>query len=506
MEYLKILATIKTGKNKETIYNDLKGETRGEIALSEVFEAFHIKNEELIKKILESKVIKDNGFIQMLRDSVRFSEEINKKFPRYIVSIILFGSWARGEAKKTSDYDLAVVIDDTDLRDMTRIEAKQRLFGIVNTTARRINKKFTIQAYLLTEFWEYLKKANPVIFTLLRDGVPLYDKGLFTPWKLLLKMGKITPTPEAIETFINSARLLDRQIESKLEEIVVENIYYLMLNPAQALLMLEGVNPPVYSETPGLLRKHFVSKRLMPKKYADWLDDIIKDRKRTEHEKMEISGKILDKHWTRAKQYLSFMEKLFDKIKKQKSKQMVREIEKAFEKSVKETLKGMGISTKDVYKGFREHIIRKGLVPKNYLEFLAYLKSLKKATTTGRIITEVELKKAKEEANNLFNLLTNIVEKRKIKPGKPIKFVAGRMQGELWIFKNKIFIITDLKHPEKGIFSGNLKKDGSFSTIKKSDILKLNQERKKHRGEVFLREKTLESLAEFLGKEIKIII
>ena len=34
-----------------------------------------------------------------------------------------------------------------------------------------------VQVYLLTEFWEKVKDAEPVIFTFIRDGVPLYDRG-----------------------------------------------------------------------------------------------------------------------------------------------------------------------------------------------------------------------------------------------------------------------------------------------------------------------------------------
>ncbi len=498
----KFLAVIKENGKEVGIFNDLKGAT-----LSEIFQAFHTKNEKLTKRVLESKIVNDEGFLQMLRTSHNFSTEINKKFPEYIISVIIFGSWARGEAKKTSDYDLAVVVDDTDLREMTRVEAKQRLFGIVNMTARKMDKKFTIQAYLLTEFWDYLKKANPVIFTLLRDGVPIYDRGLFVPWKLLLKMGKITPTPEAIETFISSSRLLGKQIESKLEEIVIENIYYLLLNPAQALLMLDGASPSTYSETAPLLKRTFVSKGIMPLKYVNWLSEIVQLRKDVEHKKKHISGKELDLHWKRAKEYLLFMEKLFEKLKKEKSKKDVDELEKAFEKTVKATLKSMGLkSGEGAYIAFRNHLVKKGLIPPGYLEFSNFLYSLKKTSKAGKIVTETELEKAREDANDLFNLMNSIVETRKIKPGKPVKFLSGKKQGEIWLLGNKIFIIKDIKHPEEPIFVAVLKKDGFFVEIKKTGIDRLNMERRKWKGKTILMEKTLESLADFIGNDIKIVL
>ena len=65
-----------------------------------------------------------------------------------------------------------------------------------------VKNKLSPNIYLLTEFWEGVKDANPIFYTFLRDGVPLYDRGGFLPWKLLLRMGKIKPTPESIDMFI----------------------------------------------------------------------------------------------------------------------------------------------------------------------------------------------------------------------------------------------------------------------------------------------------------------
>ena len=64
----------------------------------------------------------------------------------------------------------------------------------------------------------------------------------------------------------------------------------------------------------------------------------------------------------------------------------------------------------------------------------------------------------------------------------------------------------DLKHPEQIIHVATLKKNGSFVKTKKATIDKLNNERKKWKGETILMEKTLESLAIFMRAEIKIIL
>ena len=54
-----------------------------------------------------------------------------KKFEKYIVSYVLAGSLVQGRATKTSDIDVWVVIDDTDVKRMTRAELKDKLRAII---------------------------------------------------------------------------------------------------------------------------------------------------------------------------------------------------------------------------------------------------------------------------------------------------------------------------------------------------------------------------------------
>ena len=54
-----------------------------------------------------------------------------KKFERYVVSYVIAGSIVRGEASKTSDVDVFIIINDTDVKRMPRLELKERLRGII---------------------------------------------------------------------------------------------------------------------------------------------------------------------------------------------------------------------------------------------------------------------------------------------------------------------------------------------------------------------------------------
>ena len=127
-----------------------------------------------------------------------------KKFEKYIVAYVASGSLFRGDAT-SNDIDIFIVVDDTDVKRLSRMELRDRLYAIIRQMGQEaaqitgIKKMFHIQTYILTDFWESIKDASPVIYTFLRDGVPIFDRGIFMPWKLLLKNGRIKPSPEAID-------------------------------------------------------------------------------------------------------------------------------------------------------------------------------------------------------------------------------------------------------------------------------------------------------------------
>ena len=158
-----------------------------------------------------------------------------KKFEKYVLSYVAAGSLFRGE--KSRDIDVFIVVDDTDVKRMDRFELKDKLRAIIlgmGMDAEEITgvkKLFHVQVYILTDFWDSIKDANPVIFTFLRDGVPLYDRGLFMPWKLLLKMGRIKPSMEAIDVQMDIGEKLLERAKKRLLGIAAEDIYYTTLNP-----------------------------------------------------------------------------------------------------------------------------------------------------------------------------------------------------------------------------------------------------------------------------------
>ncbi len=359
------------------------------LPLTGLWQAMYDGKMSLLDTIITGEIHYDNGFLKSMKAATTLRIAVIKKFERYIMSVILFGSLAQGRAKEESDVDLAVIVDDTDLKNMSRDEARDRLLMMINQTAREIYPKFeTVQVYLLSHVWEWIKDASPVIFTIIRDGVPLFDKGLFAPWRLLLKTGKITPSAEAIERSQQSGRLLLKMVENDVNQAVSEKLYQAMLMPAQAALMLYGVMPMTYREAPQMLRDIFVKEeKILEEQYPAWLEEVIQVRKDLEHGTVKkISAEELGKQMKRAEDFQNRMDKLYDQIKKEKINDKLEELESLITKTVMTYLKNKGITAgKEAMDKFEE-LIRK-LSRKDLTEFMSNWTRIIKAKQSNRLTT-----------------------------------------------------------------------------------------------------------------------
>ena len=180
------------------------------IILSELWQNCYDAKYDYLVRIASGAPVYDTGMLAAIKISEIHKQMVLKKFEKYIVTYVLAGSLVQGKARPDSDIDVFVVIDDTDVKKMTRVELKDKLRAIIIGMGMEagemtgIRNKINIQVYILTDFWDNIKEANPIIFTFLRDGIPFYDRGIFMPWKQLLKMGKVKPSQEAIDIFMSS--------------------------------------------------------------------------------------------------------------------------------------------------------------------------------------------------------------------------------------------------------------------------------------------------------------
>ena len=92
------------------------------LIFSELWQSCYDAKYDLLNLVAISAPIFDKGMLAAIKISEIHKSMVLKKFEKYIVSYVLSGSLVRGEATKTSDIDVFIVIDDTDVKKMTRAE------------------------------------------------------------------------------------------------------------------------------------------------------------------------------------------------------------------------------------------------------------------------------------------------------------------------------------------------------------------------------------------------
>jgi predicted nucleotidyltransferase/uncharacterized protein (UPF0332 family) len=345
---------------------------------------------ELTGAIAMSFPIYDKGILGALRVAEIHKSLVLQKFEKYVVSYVVGGSLVRGDAIKTSDVDVFVIINDTDVKRMPRLELKERLRSIIYqyvaeaSALAGVKNKLSPQIYLLTDFWESVKDAHPVIFTFIRDGIPIYDRGTFMPWKALLKMGKLKPSPEAIDMFMSMGDKTVKMAKSSLLDIVIRDIYWGVTTPSQALLMLYGLPPPSPKQIVSDMKRIFVDKeKMLEKKYITILERVVGIYKDYEHEKIkEIKGAEIDKLVKDTEDYLKRLKELREQIEKRAQEKTIEQIYK----DVFELLKIMiGKKSQDkVILDFEKDFVKTGKFTPQHLRILRDVVNARKEFKKGK--------------------------------------------------------------------------------------------------------------------------
>lgn len=361
----------------------------------------------------------DKGFLGALRVAEIHRTLVLKKFEKYVTSYVIAGSLTRGEAKPTSDVDVFIIIDDTDVKRMPRFELKEKLRSVIfqyiqeATAIAGAKNPLNVQVYLLTEFWEAVKDAHPVMFTFIRDGVPLYDRGAFLPWKQLLRMGKIKPSPEATDMFMSSGDKLEENINRRIMDVAIMDIYWGTLTPSQGILMMYGLAPPTPKETVRLLREIFVEKeKILEAKYANIIEKIITYYKDAEHGKhKKLTGTELDKMTAEALDYIKRLKQLREQIEIRVQEKSIEQVYKDVFGMIQSILKTK--TEKETLDKFEREYVKTGKFPHRFLdgirqivrtkaEFQKLMKDKKKKITAKEII---EIENARKTALEITNTL-----------------------------------------------------------------------------------------------------
>lgn len=354
----------------------------------------------------------DTGILGALRVAEIHKSLVLQKFERYVVSYVIGGSLVRGEAVPTSDVDVFIIINDTDVKRMPRLELKERLRGIIYqyvaeaSALANVKNKLSPQIYLLTDFWESVKDAHPVIFTFIRDGIPIYDRGTFMPWKALLRMGKLKPSPEAIDMFMSMGDKTVKRVKSTLLDVVINDIYWGITTPSQALLMLYGLPPPTPKHLVTEMKRIFVDKeKMLEKRYINILEKIVGIYKDYEHEKIkEISGEEIDKIVKDTEDYLKRLKELREQIEKRTQEKTIEQIYKDVFMLLKTMCKNK--SQEGIINEFEEQFVKKGKFSPQHLRILKDIVHSRAEFKKGKS----DVHKVDEARKNASILINDIIE------------------------------------------------------------------------------------------------
>ncbi len=514
-ELLKEKSELDTELQKITS-STLKNEEVNLLLLDELWDMCLKSKYEILSMIAMGEIVYDTGMLSALKLAEVHKMKVLQKFEKYVVSYVIGGSLIRGTDVEGSDIDTYVVIDDTDVTRLTSSELKTRLMSMIYQFAHEasqitgIKREFQIQVYVLTDMWNSIKNAHPVIFTFLRDGIPLYDRGMFAPWKLLLKKGKITPSPEAVDQYTKSGKQLLERTKAKLKEIAQEDFFWATCTPTQGALMMAGIPPGAPKEVAAQLEETFVKPGLLEKKYLSIWKQIVDLRKGIEYGKIkDVDASTIQEMFPLVEKYLERLDKLMDTLEDSKIKEAIDDLyEKSFEESCA-ALSMIGISKvckKDIIPLFTKNLVNKKLAPTRYIDILKKIQDLKKSkNSTRQQIASLEFEQS-QLIRDIYDMIRankgTKIEKYKVN----VEYNKGKGSASLWLLGDKAFIVSEEKGKSK-IKEYKLTKSGELQYSKMSSLAEMDKVVSKFSEKpTIMTKKTIDSLKKILADDMKIVI
>lgn len=413
---------------------------------------------DLMDAVAQGFPLYDKAFLGALRVASIHKTLVLRKFDKYVASYVIAGSLVRGTASKDSDVDVFVVIDDTDVKRMSRVELLERLRGMIHQYIQEasglagVKNILNVQVYLLTDFWQSVKDAHPVMFTFIRDGIPLYDRGTFIPWKLLLKMGKIKPSSEAIDLYMKQGDQTEDFVKRRLLDAMVD-IYYGIVTPTQALMMLAGEAPPVPKVIAEEAKKLFVDKeKLLKLNDIKTLEKAVNLFKQYEYGKLkEYSGTNIDLFLKECKEYNVKLKALRSQLEKRVQQKTADELyDQVFQ--LLKTFFG-NKSQSQLVSEFDKQMVKKGKVAPRSLGLLKNMLDAKNKIASGKLNNQ-QVDSVKRDALEFIDSLVEYGQRADLiktkKAGMQISY-QGR-KAELIILGGHLFIVEgkDIKKIHAG--------------------------------------------------------
>jgi len=100
-------------------------------------------------------------------------KEVIKYYQENLVSLVIFGSFARNEFSKLSDIDLLIICRNLAQERMKRVRDFERIENSLE------KKGFKLPFSPIIKTKEEVEKGSPLFFDMIEDSIILYDRGNF---------------------------------------------------------------------------------------------------------------------------------------------------------------------------------------------------------------------------------------------------------------------------------------------------------------------------------------
>jgi len=268
--------------------------------------------ENLEKELEDTKLVKKDEIEErkkvLIEKSVKFMNEIRKRFGEIVKSVLIFGSVARGDIKPSSDADVWVILDDTALKTSVDLNViKEEILA----TAENL-KDLHVQITYLTEFWQWVRIGSPELVNFLRYGLVLYDTGFVKPVQKMLQLGLLPPSEEVIKLKARASEIRLEKIKGDLKSIIFD-LRYCASDIIQAVVMHHYKTQPDPKEIPKYLEK-MIEEGRVEKEFLDKWKEIDKLWKDIDHQIVkDVNGEYLQKALTLTQEIIEKFKKLLPK-------------------------------------------------------------------------------------------------------------------------------------------------------------------------------------------------
>jgi len=210
---------------------------------------------------------------------------------------------------------------------------------------------------------------------------------------------------------MGTAEKTGKLVERRLIDAMID-LYYKVLNPSQALIMLSGSPPPTHKETPSLMEKIFVTKeKLLKKSEVVVLAKLVSLFRDYEHDpKMTVKGAEIDKLIKDSDVYLKRLQGLRKQIEKRAHEKTIEQVYGEIFDLLGAVIKKKGQA--NLVSGFGE-LVKQGKFTQKHSRILDDIIKARAEFKKGKLNSH-KVDTARKDANVLINELMDYSQRAEI--------------------------------------------------------------------------------------------